>query len=251
MSGVKSIPNLDRTGLVVLVAGAHASLLGVVAWRVVPMVVGPETEPKSIELVPQATKPLAELPELETYFNVPLREVRQAELSTVSLPAPDAYPQFQNLEASMRLVTATEPVVETPPPASEKPAVVLARASDEDAGEAFPPLPDTATQEALRNMLCDRMSASEDAACITRPQPRYVSAEVDLEAEAVSELNFYSDESWRAAADHTRRRTADGYVVRTVFAGRDVRETAAQRRALVQPARYERRAERAAPILYR
>lgn len=236
----------------VLAAGAHASLLGVVAWRVVPMVMGSDTEAKPIELVPTAARPIADLPALETFYDIPLREVRQAPVSTASLPAPDAYPQFSNLAASMRLVTATEEAEISPPPASAKPAIVLARASEEDASEAFPPLPDAATQEALRNMLCDGMSASEGAACAAAPRARFVSAEVEVDAGSL-EASFYSTASWRGddigSAQH---RTSQGYVVRTVFAGRQASERVAQPIAVrATPARFQRRAEGAAPIFYR
>ncbi|MEL6568006.1 MAG: hypothetical protein AAFQ22_06270 [Pseudomonadota bacterium] len=243
---------MDRTSLMVLVAGAHASLLGVVAWRVVPLVVGHDTDAKTIALVPQDPQPIADLPELETFYDVPLRQVRQAQVSTAALPAPDAYPQFRNLAASMRLVTATETPEISPPPASEKPAVILARASEADVQEAFPPLPDAATQEALRNMLCDGMSASEDAACMATPQPRYVSADVDIESADIEELSFYSSDSWKSVnSGATQRATSNGYVVRTVFAGRDVSERRMQPAARVTPARFERRAEAPAPIVYR
>ncbi|MEM9740703.1 MAG: hypothetical protein AAF829_12650 [Pseudomonadota bacterium] len=218
-----------------------------------PIVVGQDTEATSIELVPQAPRPLADLPALETFYDVPLRQVRQAQVSTAALPAPDAYPQFQNLAASMRLVTATEEPDTNPPPASEKPAVVLARASEADMQDAFPPLPDAATQEALRNLLCDRMSASEDAACVASPGARYVSAELDLEASEVEDLSFYSSDSWRASGGHLGRDLSDsgGYLVRAVFAGREVRERRVQPAARATPARYERRAGGPAPIVYR
>lgn len=242
--------SVNRAGLMVLVAGAHASLLGVVAWRVVPMVMGPSDDAKPIELVPQAPKPLAELPELYAFYDVPLRQVRQGEVSTAALPAPDAYPQFRNLEASMRLVTATETPEASPPPASEKPAVVLARASEADQAEAFPPLPDEATQEALRNMLCDRMSASEDAACMAAPAPRFVSAEVSLEGQTRSEADFYVDQTWRQVTT-SRQRSAGGEVARTVFAGRSVRERARRVAPKVTPSRHQRRADGPAPIIYR
>lgn len=239
--------------MMVLVAGAHASLLGAIAWRVVPMVVGPETEARPIALVPTSPRPIADLPELETFYDLPLRQVRQAQVSTASLPAPDAYPQFRDLAASMRLVTATEEPEVSPPPASAKPAIVLARATEAEAAESFPPLPDAATQEALRNMLCDGLSASEGAACMAAPQARYVSAEVSVDAGGLQELSFYSSESWRGASlDTGQRRTTGGYVVRAVFAGRDMREREAQPVAVrATPARFQRRADGPAPVVYR
>ena len=127
-------------------------------------------------------------------------------LAAAALPAPGAYPK-------LRISSPPEPVRVTvdrpvPPPASPKPPVVMARAD-----AAFPPVPDAAAQAALRNMLCNRMSAHEDAACVapeaapdTTPEPnmvmasveqRYVSAEVSLTSADASDMPaLYTDAAW-------------------------------------------------------
>ena len=208
MSGVFSNPALERASLVVLVAGAHASAISMLSWRIAPMILSDGAEVRSISLVPTTPRAMGQLAEVDDLFDVSgEKSFAELTLASAALPAPGAYP-------ALRVSSPPEPVRVTvdrpaPPPASPKPPIVMARAD-----AAFPPMPDAAAQAALRNMLCNRMSAHEDAACVapeatpdTAPEPnivlasveqRYVSAEVRLaSADAGDMPMLYTDAAWR------------------------------------------------------
>ncbi|MCI4644797.1 MAG: hypothetical protein MRY64_08455 [Hyphomonadaceae bacterium] len=173
------------------------------SWRIAPMVMADGAEAQPISLVPTTPRPMGHLAQLDSMFDVSATPSRgELTLAAAALPAPGAYPQ-------LRVTSPAEPVrvmvnAPAPPPASAKPPIVMAKAD-----AAFPPMPDAAAQAALRNMLCNRMSAHEDAACVA-PEPapsepqmvlasaerRYVSAEMTLETRS-AEPSFYSDPAWR------------------------------------------------------
>lgn len=204
MSGVFSNPALERASLVVLVAGAHASAISMLSWRIAPMILSDSAEVQPISLVQTSPRAMGRLAELNGLFNVS-GEPSFAELTLASaaLPAPGTYP-------ALRISSPPEPARVTvdrpaPPPASAKPPIVMAKAD-----AAFPPMPDAAAQSALRNMLCNRMSAHEDAACVApeaapKGEPtmvlaaaerRYVSAEVHISASDANMPALYSDAAW-------------------------------------------------------
>ncbi|MEM1105595.1 MAG: hypothetical protein AAGH87_04325 [Pseudomonadota bacterium] len=244
------LPPEDRARWLWVAAGAHASLIGLVAWRVAPLIVSPDGESQPIELVPQAPNPLAELPVLETFYDVPLREVR-APISNAALPAPDAYPQFQVLEASLTFSRSRPAPGPVPPPASQKPeGVGLALASLEQEAP-FPPLPDAAAQDALRTMLCDRMSATDGASCRAAPRAHYMSAKVSAEVEPLGTARALPDAHFGAPGLETGYRSAGGPVIRAVFAGRTAAPTEMRATVVHVPAKADRRASRGAPIYYR
>lgn len=172
------------------------------------MILADGAEAQPISLVPTTPRPMGRLAQLDDLFSVSDQpSAVEITLAAAALPAPDAYPQ-------LRVTSPPEPVrvmVDAPPPpASPKPPIVMAKAD-----AAFPPMPDAAAQAALRNMLCNRMSAHEDAACVAPEQPevvlasaerRYVSAEVQLAAAERVDVTFYTDTAWRAEVRSERVR---------------------------------------------
>lgn len=157
MSGLSVRHVWSRAGIAVLVAGAHAGSLAWLTKRVVLLTQGDGEEPVSVEFVRVPAEPAARLAAVEARITLPQPQTPLPRL--IALPEASPNPLPEDLQGPPRV---RAPRLPAGPPAQ------LREVESTPAIDTFAHT-DAPARRALRIMLCQRLSAHEEARCEAAP----------------------------------------------------------------------------------